>query len=93
MKVKKEKIIFVCQVSEQVLKIGKYLIESGGKPKFLALEKEAISPDSDSKLLAEKIRLLFKKLGYSNDNVVVCLLRSQATCRYIKIPSVNPHEV
>ena len=93
MKAKNKKVIFVCQVNEQFLKAGKYLVESGKATKVLSFEKEIIPADAGLKLLIEKIKALFKKLGYVNDSVVVCLPRSQVTCRYIKIPSVIPFEV
>lgn len=93
MKERKQKIIFVCAAGEQFLKIGKYALASRQAPKILIFEKETFAPDADGKFLSERFKGILKKLDYDDNNIVFCLPRSQATCRYLKIPSVNPQEV
>ena len=93
MKAKKQKIIFVCQTNDQFLKVGKYSVEPGQKSKILGFEKNLIPSGADTKILKDAINSLLKKLEYSNNNIVVCLPRWQATCRYIKIPSITESEV
>ena len=93
MKTNNKNIIFVCQVSDQLLKVGKYSIQSGKIPVILGFESETLPPGADSKLFNDRVKLILKKLEFANDSVVICLPRSQVISRYIKIPSTSPAEV
>lgn len=93
MKVKKKKAIFICRLCEGVLAVIKYVSGSNGVRKFEGPETETFSGGIDDKELPQKIGRVFKKLGYSSEPIVVSLPRSQATCRYLKIPSTAPREI
>ncbi len=93
MKIKSESSIFVCQVAEGLLKAAKCVGSQYSKREFAGLEMGEIPFDMDDKGIAEKIRRLFKKLGYNNNSIVISIPRHQATCRYLKIPGSNPREI
>ncbi len=93
MKIKSESVIFVCQVAEGLLKAAKCVGSQYSKREFAGLEVEKIPFDMDEKGLTEKIKQLFKKMGYNNNPIFISLPRHQATCRYLKIPSINPQEI
>ncbi|MDD5195111.1 MAG: pilus assembly protein PilM [Candidatus Omnitrophica bacterium] len=90
---KDKKAIFICQVTENSLKVVKCGLKSKLKKEFSAFEVEALSPGESDKLLSEKARLIFQKLQYYNNPVIVSISRQQATCRYIKIPAQSPQEI
>lgn len=93
MKAKEKKTVFICQLTESFLKVAKCLLNHNSKRRFVGLEVEEIVADTDDKKLAEKFNAAFKKLGYRNDPVIISLPRSQATCRYIKVPAQAPDEI
>ncbi len=93
MKIKCESAIFVCQVAEGLLKTAKCVGSQYSKREFAGLEVEKIPLDMDEKGLTEKIKQLFKKMGYNNNPIVVSLPCHQATCRYLKVPSIIPQEI
>ncbi len=93
MKAKKEKTIFLCQLSEGALSVIKCAPLRNGTSKFGELEIEALAGDREDKELPEKINKAFKKAGYNNEAIILSLPRSQATCRYLKIPSTSPQEI
>lgn len=93
MKIKSEETIFVCQVAEGLLKAAKCVGSQYSKREFSGLEVEKIPFDMDDSGVAEKIKQLFKKIGYNNNPIVISIPRHQATCRYLKIPSINSQEI
>lgn len=93
MRAKNKKTIFICQVTENSLKVIKCLIGRNCEREFVDFKAEAISSDTDDKNLSGRLNKIFEKLEYSNNPVVVSLSRSQATCRYLKIPSFVPGEI
>lgn len=93
MKIKNGSVIFVCQVAEGLLKAAKCVAGPYSKREFAGLEVEKIPFNMDELGLTEKIKQLFKKLGYNNNPIIISLPRHQATCRYLKIPSINPQEI
>lgn len=93
MKIKSESVIFICQVAEGILKASRCAGSQYSKREFTGLEVEKIPFDIEEKGLAEKIKQLFKKMGYINNPIVVSLPRHQATCRYLKVPSLIPQEI
>lgn len=93
MKVKKKKSIFICQITESHLKVTKCVLSNNSKREFLTLEVESISPETDDRKIIATISWVFKKLGYSNNLVIISLPRYQATCRYLRIPSTSENEI
>lgn len=93
MRIKKENAIFICQFSENVLKVIKCLQGNNSKGEFLGLEIEAIAQDIDDKRLTDRLAQLFRKLGYSNNPLIITLARSKVTCRSLKVPTQIPEEI
>lgn len=91
MKVKNKKEAFICQITENSLKLVKYLINA--KREFIGLGVEALPNDADDKSLTEKLNQALKRLGYNNNPLVISLPRKHATCRYLKIPAAAPQEI
>lgn len=89
-KTKDKGTIFVCQITEDSLKVIKCLLNNR---QFIGLEIEAIPPDIDAKILTERLIQVFKKLEYNNNPVVISLPRSKVTCRYLKVPTQIPKEI
>lgn len=88
----KAKAIFVCQITDNSLKVIKYLVNR--RRELTALEAEKLSADTDDKALAERLNRVFKKLGYfAFAPVIVSLPRNQATCRYLRVPTQTPEEI
>lgn len=85
--------IFVCQITESSLRVAKCQTHRFACRKFLDLETSNFSGPSDDKIIEERIREAFKKLGFNNNRVIVSLSRSSATSRHLKIPSRSPEEI
>lgn len=85
--------IFACQLSDNSLKVAKFVIGASGKRELDSCEISPISTLSEDKKLTEHIIEVFKKLGYQNGEIIVSLPRSKATCRYVKVPSHSPEEI
>jgi len=93
MKAKAKKEIFICSISQSLIKVVKCSLANGSKHQFTDAQLETIPPNLDNKTLTEKINAIFKKMGYSNHPVIISLPRSSASCRYLKIPSLSSHEI
>lgn len=91
--IKAKGAVFICQITENFLRVIKCLTAHNSKRQFVGLEAEAIAQDTDDKRLTEKLAQLFKKLGYSNNPLIVSLPRSKVTCRYLKVPTQIPEEI
>lgn len=89
---KAKKAIFICQITENSLKVIKCLLNNS-KGEFVGLENEAILSDIDSKNLTERLLQAFRKLEYNNNPVIISLPRSRVTCRYLKVPTEIPNEI
>lgn len=92
-KPKNKKAIFICQFTENFLKVIKCQLSHGSKREFADLGLEEIPPDLDSKKLSERLSRIFKKLEYNNNPVIVSLPRYQVTCRYLNVPAQIPAEI
>ena len=90
---KKKNQIFICQITENALKVIKCLVGNGSKGEFTALEIEAIAPDIEDKKITQKLDQVFKKLEYNHNPIVVSLPRSKTTCRCLKVPTQIPKEI
>lgn len=90
---KKQNFIFVCQIGEDVLKIGKFLARKDGQRECSALEALPIARGLSEKELSEAIGRILKKLSYNHNRIVIALARNQATSRYIKVPTQSPDEI
>lgn len=92
-KTKDKGTIFVCQITEAVLKVAKAAKDVQHKAMLLGLEVKVLTPNIDDKQLSEKLNQALKKLEYNGNPIIVSLPRAQATCRYLKIPSNDPKEI
>jgi hypothetical protein len=92
MKDNPKKDIFICSLSESALNVLKCSPRLP-RPVFLAFESEEIAVGADEKNIADKLSLLFKKLDYKNNPVILSLNLNQATCRYLKVPALNEQEI
>lgn len=79
---------FICLITDNSVKILK--CRQGN---FSALEVEALLPGTDDKVLAQKISIVLKRLGYNNNPIILSLPRNLATCRYLKIPTQSAQEI
>lgn len=93
MRVNNKKAVFVCQITDSLLKVIKCLRGGDNKTEFVAAGFETISPDIDDQLLVKKIGKIFTKLLFNNDSVVISLPSSNITCRYLKVPAQKPEEI
>src|SRR3989338_1147143 len=91
-KAKDRQALFICQITESHLKVIKCKLV-GKKREFTGLEIEPITSDIEEKKLSEKITEVFKKLGYNNNPIAVCLPRGKVTSRYLKVPTQSPKEI
>jgi Tfp pilus assembly PilM family ATPase len=86
-------ILFVIQAAEQALKVVKLSSAYGIKKDFIAVDAQELPAGADDKILVEKLVTALRKLGYSQERVILSLARSQATCRFVKIPSTSAAEI
>lgn len=78
-----KKTVFICQVTEDTLKIIRCLYSNHSKIESVETRVEAVS----------KISQVLKDLNYKQQPIIISLPRAQATCRYLKIPSRIPNEI
>ncbi len=90
---RRSNVVFICQITEGFLKVVKCAIRGAFNKEIIGLEIEPLEPNTDDKKLADKLNLVFQRLGYGNSPVVLSLPRSQITCRNLKIPSKIPQEI
>lgn len=90
---KKNKTVFICQISDTYLKVLKCSSSDSPKGQFSAIDREAIPPDIDEKGLSIKLSGILKKLEFNNNPAIISLPRSLAACRYLKIPTQTPEEI
>ena len=88
-----KKEIFICQITETSLRVAKCQDNRFSQRKFLDFEFLNLAQGLDTKAISEKIREVFKKLGFNNNPVVVSLPRSSVTSRYLKVPSQTTEEI
>jgi len=90
---KAKKSLFICQLSEDTLKVVKFLAQRNGKREIADLEIAKISPEKGDKTLTEEIGGALKKMGYNRSPIIISLPRASATSRYVKIPSQSAQEI
>lgn len=90
---KRRNIIFICELAQHSFKIMKLQAGDGPKREFLGAQIEAMPEDTDVRALTVRLVQLFKKLGYSNNPLIISLPRGKATCRYLKVPTQVPAEI
>ncbi|MBI4706490.1 MAG: PilN domain-containing protein [Candidatus Omnitrophica bacterium] len=88
----RKKTVFVCQLSDTVLKVIKCL-RTGIKKQVLGVEVEKLPPGIDDKNISVRLGILLKKLSYNNDPFIIVLARQNVTCRYLKVPTHIPAEI
>jgi Tfp pilus assembly protein PilN len=87
-----KKIIFILSLAENSLKILKCQLQKA-KRTFLDLAVETLPENINEKALAEKLKLIFKSLNYKQHPLIVSLSRSQATFRFLIVPTQAPEEI
>lgn len=87
-----KKACFCTSVNDANFKILKGVCSKVKLDKFGVYLEEFSAGISDDDL-KKKITQAFMKLGYSNNPIIICLPRSQATCRLSKVPSLDPLEI
>ncbi len=88
-----KKIFFIIQISDNSFRALKCVCAASDKREFSDFEYIPLDPSIDNKKLTDVISSSFKKMGYSNNQIIISLPRSKATCRYIKIPTQQPKEI
>ncbi len=76
-----------------MLKVAKCVSVTNAKCELLAVEAQDLPQEIDEKKFFTLLQQTLKKLNYEHQPVIVCLPRSQATCRYIKIPATSEREI
>jgi Tfp pilus assembly protein PilN len=79
----KERVVFACQFIDGYFKIVKVSAGQGAARIFLSCAKENIAGFPEA----------LAKLGYRNHPLIISLARSQATLRFLKVPSQDPREI
>lgn len=92
MKRKNKKTIFICQITENALKVLKCL-PNHSQAEFTGLEFVELTPGIDDKKISEKLLELLEKLGYADNPFIISLPRNPATLRYLKVPAQAPWEI
>lgn len=90
---KKRGRAFICQVTDDSLKVAACFSPCKFKKEFAGLESEAIPADITEQDLSEKITGIFEKSHYDNAAIIISLPRSFAACRYLKIPAGTQEEI
>ena len=92
MRNKLKSVIFICSITENSIKVIKCGLGSQGK-EISGLEIEPLPPDIDDAKSAKILNAILKRAGFANDRVILSLPLNQATCRYLKVPSVSQREI
>lgn len=88
----KPNVRFICQITENYLKVTKCLLNNSQR-EFVGLELEALPSGVDDKKITQSLTQSLKKLGYDNNPLILSLPRNQATSRNIKVPTGLPQEI
>jgi len=93
MKIKRERTVFICQITNSFFKAAKCLLRSNRKSEFTALEAQPLPPEASDEIIIKIIRSVFNKLGYAGNPVIISLPCNQATSRYLKVPAQENAEI
>jgi hypothetical protein len=91
MKPKKNKTIFVCQLTNSLLKVFKCL--PGPKYNSFQAVAESILLEEDPLVLSKKAQEIFRKLKFRQEPVIVSLPHVHIACRYLKVPTQVPEQI
>lgn len=89
MKDNEKRTVFICQAGESSLKLVKF----GSRGECLGVEVESLSVALKPKQAVDKVILLFNKLKYNKEPVILSLPRSSVTCRYLKVPAAGEAQI
>ncbi len=84
---------FICQVTDDALKVIKYVTTPGRQSEIRGLDIQPLSLNRDNVEIIQKLNKVFKKLGYANNPITVSLPRNQGTCQYLRVPSTALEEI
>lgn len=90
---RKTDVFFICQFGELRLRVIKCAHTLARRVEFLETKTQEFSTLVDKEILFTTLGRILKELDFRNNLLIVSLPRSQATCRYSKIPSKIPVEV
>ncbi|HTY44650.1 MAG TPA: hypothetical protein VMD52_01495 [Patescibacteria group bacterium] len=87
-----DRVTFICQITEDSLNLARYSgTETAGRITNLLTRPLAPSvSDADS---CAQLRQALRDIGYRKGSFLLCIPRSQATCRYLKVPASVPSEI
>ncbi|MBN1913620.1 MAG: PilN domain-containing protein [Candidatus Omnitrophica bacterium] len=88
---KNKKAGFVCSFTENSFKLLKYGL--GAKREILDLVVQPLELSTSGQELKEKLKKALVQSAYKDNPLIISLPRNQATCRYLKVPAQNPHEI
>ena len=92
MKTKTKNYLFICQFSDDAIKLIKCLSDNS-RMQFTTLEVEKLPANIEDKALIDKVSGIFKKLAYNQNRVIVSLPRSKIAARSLKVPTQVPGEI
>ncbi len=88
----KNKIIFICSITENSLKVLRCL-RAGYKAEVMAFHSEEFPVGSVDEQISNRLSLALSKLGFKNHPIIAALPCNSVTCRYLKVPSVSSEEI
>lgn len=87
----KSTTVYICQLTNSFLKVVKCV--KGRKTEFLRFEAESLSPNTSVASLTDRVKFLFKKIGYRQEPIILSIPHNSVTCRYLKVPTQVPQEI
>lgn len=81
-----KKILFVIQLSENNLKVVKCSLRNNSRVEFLNLSLQPLPSENE-------LAAALDKQGFRSNEILVALPRSQATCRFLRVPGKDPAEL
>jgi Tfp pilus assembly PilM family ATPase len=87
-----DKITFICQITEDSLSLARCTGNENAR-RIADLSVLPLAPSTGDNEISARLRQALKDFGYRNGSFILCVPRSQATCRYLKIPAYLPHEI
>lgn len=90
---RKKKIIFICQVTESCLKVITCFVRRDGRREFQDVVVEHLPAGMDDAGFARALGMVFRRLKFKGDPVIISLPRKYTVIRHIQIPAVLPEEI
>lgn len=84
---------FICQITENSLKIVKCLKYNGAKTAFIDCVLRTFSAKDENNQIREEMKKELTKAGLENKRVILSLPRNLATSKHIRVPSQSHDEI